>query len=139
MTVSPLSSNWSADLTLSKFACRSLLALRHDSLWLLETGVVRTLTVLEDGTSVTLGLWRSGDVVGRVLSKADSYQIECLTLVEATLLPDRSWHRATEAMILHIQRSGELIEIMHCRQAEISLLRLLAWLAQRFGQEVEQG
>jgi len=74
----------------------------------------------------------AGDVVGRVLSKAD--QIECLTLVEAALLPDRSWQRATEAMILHIQRSGELIEIMHCRQAE-TLLRLLAWLAKQFGQE----
>jgi len=80
--------------------------------------MVRTLTVLEDGTSVTL--W-GGDVVGRVLSKADPYQIECLTLVEAALLPDRSWQRATEAMILHIQRSGELIEIMHCRQAETTL------------------
>jgi len=79
----------------------------------------------------------AGDVVGRVLSKADL--IKCLTLVEAALLPDRSWQRATEAMILHIQRSGELIEIMHCRQAETSLLRLLAWLAKQFGQEVEQG
>jgi len=57
--------------------------------------------------------------------------------VVAALLPDRSWQRATEAMILHIH-SGELIEIMHCRQAETSLLRLLAWLAKQFGQ-VEQG
>lgn len=139
MTVSPLSPNRSAELTSSGFARRSFLPLRHNILWLLETGVVRTLTVLEDGTSVTLGLWGQGDVVGRVLSKADPFQIECLTSVEANLLPDYSWHRATEAMILHIQRSGELIEIMHCRQAESSLLRLFAWLAKRFGQEVEQG
>jgi len=139
MTVSPLSPNRSAELTSSRFARRSFLPLRHNTLWLLETGVVRTLTVLEDGTSVTLGLWGPGDVVGRVLSKADPFQIECLTPVEATLLPKHRWHEVTEAMILHIQRSGELIEIMHCRQAESSLLRLFAWLAKRFGQEVEQG
>lgn len=42
-------------------------------------------------------------------------------------------------MILHIQRSCELMEIMHCRQAESTILKLLAWLAKRFGQEVKQG
>jgi CRP-like cAMP-binding protein len=31
------------------------------------------------------------------------------------------------------------MEILHHKQAESSLLRLLAWLANRFGQEVEQG
>ena len=31
------------------------------------------------------------------------------------------------------------MEILHCRHAESSLLRLFAWLAKRFGQEVEQG
>lgn len=139
MTVSLLSPKWPTDLKLSSFARRSFLPLRQDSLWLLETGVVRTLTVREDGTSTILGLWGPRDVVGRVLSKADPYQIECLTPVQAILLPDHSWHRATEAMILHIQLSGELIEIMHCRQSESSLLRLFAWLAKRFGQEVEQG
>ena len=138
MTISP-SPNVYAELILSTFARRSLLPLRHDSLWKIETGVVRTSTLLEDGTSVTLGLWGPGDVVGRVLSKADPYQIECLTPVEVTLLPSSSWHKATEAMILHIQRSGELIEILHCRQSEFALLQILSWLAKRFGQEVEQG
>jgi CRP-like cAMP-binding protein len=31
------------------------------------------------------------------------------------------------------------MEILHCRQAESSLLRLFAWLAKRFGQHVEGG
>ncbi len=139
MTFSTLSPSLYAEPTLYTFARRSLLPLRQDSLWKIETGVVRTLTLLEDGTSVTLGLWGPDDVVGRVLSKADPYQIECLTPVEATLLPRSSWHKATEAMIVHIQRSGELIEILHSRQAEFALLSLFAWLAKRFGQEVEQG
>lgn len=54
-------------------------------------------------------------------------------------MPRSSWHKATEAMILHVQRSRELIEILHCRQTEFALLQLLSWLAKRFGQEVEQG
>lgn len=139
MTVSQLLTNRFADQTGYSFTRRSLLPLRHDSLWLIETGVVRTLTLLEDGTSINLGLWGPGDVVGRVLSKADPYEIECLTPVEATLVPAHSWHRVTEAMIIHIQRSGELMEILHCRHAEYSLVRLFTWLAKRFGQEVEQG
>lgn len=138
MTISS-SPNLYAEPILSLFARRSLLPLKYDALWKIETGVVRTLTLLEDGTLVTLGLWGPGDVVGRVLSKADPYQIECLTPVEVTLLPSSSWHKATEEMILHIQRSGELVEILHYRQTELALLQLFSWLAKRFGQEVEQG
>ncbi|MBV8886199.1 MAG: Crp/Fnr family transcriptional regulator [Chroococcidiopsidaceae cyanobacterium CP_BM_RX_35] len=138
MTISTLPT-WSSDLARQTFARRSLLPLKQDCLWQIKTGVVRTLTWLENGNLVNLGLWGPGDVVGRALSNADPLQIECLTPVEVTVLPVGNWHQATEAMILHIQRSGELIEILHCRQAEASLLRLLAWLAKRFGQEVEQG
>lgn len=139
MIVSSLSPHQATELKRSEFTRRSLLPLRQDSLWLLKSGIVRTLTVLEDGTSITLGLWGPGDVVGRILSKADPYQIECLTPVEAQLLPASRWYEATESMISHIQRSGELMEILHCRSAESSLLRLFNWLAKRFGQEVEQG
>ena len=45
------------------------------NLWQIEAGVVRTLTWLEDGSIVTLGLWGEGDLVGQPLSKIDSYTI----------------------------------------------------------------
>jgi CRP-like cAMP-binding protein len=124
---------------LTQFTRRSFLPLQRDSLWLLQTGVVRTLTVLEDGTAVTLGLWGAGDVVGRVLSPANPYQIECLTTVEATLIQQQNWHEVTEAMVLHIRHSEEFIKILHYRQAESSLLQLFGWLAKRFGYQVQQG
>lgn len=102
-TIAPIQSpNRTNEIKTSKFDRRCLLPLRRDCLWLLQTGVVRTVTMLEDGTQVTLGLWGPGDVVGRVLSKADPYEIECLTPVSASLLPAVSWHEATEAMILHM-------------------------------------
>jgi CRP-like cAMP-binding protein len=139
MKVLSFSPNPSRDRTKKLFPRRSLLSLKYDCLWLIETGVVRTRTIQEDGTSVTLGLWGSGDVVGRILHKSDTYSMECLTSVVATLLPKDRWHEFTEAMILHIQHSGELMEIIRCRQAESSILRLLAWLGNRFGEEVKEG
>jgi CRP-like cAMP-binding protein len=139
MTASRFLSNRSVDLKRSKFARRSLLPLGQDYLWRIETGVVRTLTWLADGTNVTLGLWGSGDVVSRALSKAEPYQIECLTPVEATLLPLDRWNTVNEALIHHIQQFQEFLEILHCRSVEASLLRLLFWLAKKFGHQVEQG
>lgn len=126
MIASLLSSPRSSVLVGQRFSRRSLLLTDSSCLWSIKAGVVRTLTVLEDGTSITLGLWRPGDVVGRVLSKADLYEIECLTAVEAVLLPPHVWHEATEALILHVQRAEELIEILHCRHAEASLLQLFS-------------
>jgi CRP-like cAMP-binding protein len=80
------------------FARRSFLPLRHDTLWLIESGVVRTLTILEDGNYSTQGLWGAGDVIGRVFSSTGNYQIECLTPVKVTLLPKHRWHEAAEAI-----------------------------------------
>lgn len=129
----------SAHQLLRTFDLLALLPLERDYLWRIETGVVRTLTWNEEGTPITLGLWGAGDIAGRVLSKTDPYQIECLTAVEATRLPVGRWHEVTEAMILHIQQIQELLEIQHCRTVDASLIRVLNWLANRFGREIEQG
>lgn len=121
------------------FAHRDLLPLDQSYLWQIKAGIVRALTWQEDGALVTLGLWGPGDVVGRPLTKADPYQIECLTNVKASKLPADKFHQATDAMIAHIHCTKELLEILHSKQAHSSLLRLLAWLAKRFGRKVEQG
>ncbi len=139
MTISTFLPPRSVELKRSKFMRRSLLPLGRDYLWRIESGVIRTLTWLEDGTTVTLGLWTAGDVVGRMLSKAEPYQIECLTPVEVTALPLDRWNQVNEALIRHIQQYQEFLEILHCRSVETSLLRLLTWLANKFGQDVEQG
>ncbi|MCL1468588.1 Crp/Fnr family transcriptional regulator [Argonema galeatum] len=126
-------------ITRRKFARGSLLVLNQDYLWQIESGVVRTMTWREDGTCITFGLWGPGDLVGRAISKADPYQIECLSDLEATLLPASRWYQATDAMLLHMQRLGEFLEIVHSKPIETSLLLLISWLGKRFGREVEQG
>jgi len=122
-----------------QFARRSRLPLQLNCLWQIESGVVRTFTWLENGTIVPLGLWGKGDVVSSLLSKADPYQIECLTPVEATLLPLDKYDRVNEALIQHIQQLQEFLEILHCRPVEASLIRLLNWLAKKFGRGTEKG
>lgn len=124
---------------ISCFERRSRLPARRDYFWRIQSGVVRTLTCLENGSYVTLGLWGSGDVVSPILAKADPYQIECLTPVEATLLSLERYECVNEALIRQFQQLQAFIEILHCRPVDVSLLRLLSWLAKKFGREVEKG
>ncbi|MEA5567355.1 Crp/Fnr family transcriptional regulator [Anabaena sp. UHCC 0399] len=121
------------------FTRRSLLPDYQNSLWQIDTGFVRTVTYQENGTTVALGLWGSGDIVGRTLSKLEPYQMECLTKVEARILPLEEWSDSTETLLAHIQQSEELMVIRSYKKVETMLLKLLAWLSQRFGLEVEKG
>ncbi len=139
MTASPSLYPGSTNLKRRRFPRHSLLPFEQNYLWRIENGVVRTLTYREDGTPITLGLWGSGDITGKVLSKGEGYQMECLTLVEATILPLNRWQEVTEAAIQHIQKSQEFLEILHCRSVDASLFRLLTWLGKRFGREIQQG
>ena len=139
MTVSLLECDRIIELKLTNFTRRSFLPLRQDAVWLLHSGVVRTLTVLEDGTAVTLGLWGNGDIVGKPLSQANPYQIETLTPVDATLIHKQNWHEVTEATLLHMQRSEKFMEILHYKHAESKLLQLFGWLVKRFGYQDLQG
>lgn len=123
----------------TSFARRSQLPLRRDYLWQIETGVVRTFTYRENGTILTLGIWGKGDVVSRLLSTADIYQIECLTVVEVNELPLNSYFGVNQALIHHIQQMQEFLEIVQSYPVEASLLKLLSWLGKKFGQEVNQG
>lgn len=112
--------------------------LGNSLLWQIDVGVVRTSTWNEEGTLVTLGFWGPGDIVGQPLSQINPYQIECLTAVEAWLLPADCWN-FHQAMLSHIQQTEELLRIIHCKHVECRLLQFLNWLARRFGREVAQG
>ncbi len=125
--------------TQQHFTRRSLLPSKKDALWRIETGFVMTYTYLEDGTTVALGLWGPGDTVGELLSTMKPYQIQCLTKVEATILPVDNLHQFTDTLLYHIQQAEELMVIRSHRKVEAMLIRLLAWLSKKFGSEVEKG
>lgn len=139
MSLSSQSPNQSRVTRRWLFKSRSTLPLKPNSLWKIETGVVKTLTWLEDGTTVTLGLWGPGDIVGKALSQVEPYQIECLTAVEVTILPVSEWHPVSSVLLARIQQAEELMVIRRYKKTDIMLVKLLTWLGKRFGREIEQG
>lgn len=124
---------------LLQFARRSFLPMKRDCLWKLESGVVRTLTWLEDGTVVTLGLWGPGEILGGALAQMDPYQIECLTVVEASLLPAAHMPLEPQLWLARVQQVETLLVIRSHKRVEDMLLKLLVWLADRFGSEATHG
>jgi len=138
MTIGSSSSEHLCHLRKYQFSRRVHLPNQKNALWQIETGVVRTMTWLEDATIVTLGLWGPGDVVGKPLSKCNPYQIECLTKVEATLLSvDRGLNR--DVLLYHLQQAEDLALIRAGKRVELMLYQLLTWLAKKFGSEVDKG
>lgn len=122
-----------------QFKRQDLIPPHTNLLWIIEQGAVRTATWREDGETITLGIWGPGDVIGKPLSRLDSYQIQCLTAVEARMLPDFLWGKMLNAMLLHAQQGDQLRNIIHCQSTEQRLLQFLEWLGQKFGRHSQQG
>ncbi|OUL29933.1 Crp/Fnr family transcriptional regulator [Nostoc sp. 106C] len=139
MALYPAVTNQASKNTKQIFTRKSFLPEHQSLLWKIETGFVRTFTYLEDGTTVALGLWGPGDIVGKSLSRLEPYQIECLTKVEAKILPLDEWEQPTQTLLTHIQQAEELMVIRSYKKVDTMLIKLLSWLSQKFGSEVEKG
>lgn len=132
-------SHFSEQLVQKLFTRREIIPPKNDVLWRIERGAVRTLTWSEDGTYITLGYWGPGDVIGYPLSRVKPYQIECLTSVEASIIPPHLWHQYINNLFSHIQHSEELLSIVHRKPIALRLWQFLVWLSEKFGRSVEQG
>ena len=122
-----------------RFQRRATFPIGTYNVWKIETGIVRTLTWLEDGSIVTLGLWGQGDLVGQALSKLDPYTIECLTAVEVISFAWEDGHQLTENLLNQIQQFEELSIIRSSKKLDIALIKFLSWLAKKFGRQIEIG
>lgn len=123
-------------ITPRQFPPRSIIPLAYNCAWRIETGVLRSITWLQDGTVVALGLWGAGDVIDRTLA-SESVQIECLTKVEAILLTE--WQQEPAVLLAYIRQLEALAAIRSHKKVDAMLLQLLNWLADKFGREVEAG
>jgi DNA-binding transcriptional ArsR family regulator len=122
--------------TVHVFTPRSVLPLGYNCAWRIETGVMRSVTWLEDGTIVAIGLWSAGDIIDQSMA-SELVKIECLTKVEATLLTE--WQQEPEALCAHIRQLEALAIIRSHKKVDAMLLQLLHWLANKFGRAVEAG
>jgi Crp-like helix-turn-helix domain len=124
--------------TVQHFLRRESIPLNPNTLWRIESGVVRTATWGLDSSLIPLGLWGVDDIVGAPLSQIRPYQIDCLTDVTVCILPSDMPY-PPDAMISHVQQMEELLRIMHICSIEQRLLKFLYWFANKFGQETEEG
>jgi len=108
-------------------------------LWRIERGVVRTLTWSKEGTTITLGYWGPGDVVGQPLSRVQPYEIHCLTTVELSPLPPELWSQSVNALIQQMQQTEQFLSIVQRYPTSLRLWQFLVWLGDRFGRDIEQG
>ncbi|MDJ0678612.1 MAG: Crp/Fnr family transcriptional regulator [Xenococcaceae cyanobacterium MO_167.B52] len=127
------------DSELHNFNPGNLFPISEDYLWLVKTGVVKTYTWNEAGTETTIGYWGDGDVVGQPLSAISPYAMKCLTKVTATQINLQESDLLYECICNHIQQSEELLYIVRSDRVYDKLKRLFKWLANKFGQEVQQG
>ncbi len=120
------------------FKRRERLPLCEISLWEIEEGAVRTYTLTEDGTLISLGFWGVGDTVGQPLACVQPYEVECLTDVKVRALPFSECWQLNQMLLSHLRQTQVLLRI---RSGKIHqrLQQLLDWLAYKFGQESEQG
>lgn len=121
------------------FSRRTYLVSRMNTVWLIRSGAVRTLTYLEDGSLVTLGLWSIGDVVGESLSTIKPYIIEALTPVEVTPISLEEWQPSPQVLLNYIQQTEAVMMSRANRRVEEALLSILNWLAYKFGRQIEEG
>ncbi|MEM6451047.1 MAG: Crp/Fnr family transcriptional regulator [Cyanobacteria bacterium P01_D01_bin.105] len=114
------------------FKRHDLLHFRDSGLWRIQSGYVRTLTWNTDGEFVPLGFWQRGDVIGCAIAQASPYKAQCLTPVTAEYLGSRYCFSKCD-VLAQVRQSNELLQISHCRSADMRLLNFLCWAAKRFG------
>lgn len=107
--------------------------------WRIKSGIARTLSYLEDGSVVTLGIWKAGDVVGQPFSKVQPLIIEAMSQVEAEPILAIDWQPPAEVLLGYWQATEALLMTRAKRRADAILLGVLSWLTDRFGQQVERG
>lgn len=121
------------------FAAGELMVLEHDYYWLLREGAVKVCTWTEEGSAITLGYWGINDLIGQPLSLVYPYQVKCLTQVKAERISIEQTGKIIHLIQHHIQQTEEILYILRSDKAYQRLCRILIWLGQKFGQEVQLG
>ncbi|NJL68134.1 MAG: Crp/Fnr family transcriptional regulator [Oscillatoriales cyanobacterium RU_3_3] len=121
------------------FTHRQLVPLPPKGLLRIERGVVRAITWNEQGTAMTLGYWGAGNAIGLSLLAVQPCQIECKTPVEITYIPEYLSPQCLGEIFKHVQQTQEFFCIVRQDCLRDRLMKLLVWLGQKFGRDIEQG
>ncbi|MCC0178925.1 Crp/Fnr family transcriptional regulator [Waterburya agarophytonicola K14] len=131
--------NSSNNIEHQTFAPSELIPLKTDFYWLLQQGVVKTCTWTEEGHPITLGYWGAKDIVGQPLSLVYPCQVKCLTMVQALSIPAHQIDSVSDFVHCHVQQTEELLFIIRSDKMYQRLRKMLIWLGEKFGKEIEIG
>ncbi|MGD1920236.1 MAG: Crp/Fnr family transcriptional regulator [Pleurocapsa sp.] len=121
------------------FSSSELIPLETDFYWLVQQGIVKTCTWTEEGHPITLGYWGAKDIIGQPLSLVYPCQVKCLTKVQALSIPAHQAEHVSDFIHRHVQQTEELLYIMRSDKMYERLCKMLAWLGQKFGTQIEIG
>ncbi len=100
--------------------------------WVIQSGVVRTVTWDMEGNVAVLGWWGPGDLIYQLPHKIEPHQYECLAPTVLTKLYD--FHGLSDLLMKQAMKMEELLALAYCRNTSDRLLKMLDWLAHHFGQ-----
>lgn len=121
------------------FDSRSNLPHRINSVWKIDSGLVKGYTLLEDGSIVTLGVWSNGEIVSRTFTNIKPYELECLTEVKASLVPWKKSEENIDLLLTYIQSVHELGIIRDYKTTDLMIIKLFDWLGKKIGKRVPHG
>lgn len=140
MVINNLVSNNPPDnLKYRTFLLNELILLEPDCYWLIQQGVVKTSAWTEEGMAISLGYWGIGDLIGQPLSLVYPYEVRCVTSVRASCIPVSQSHQITSSIQHQIRQTEKFLSILRTETIEPRLRRILLWMANKFGREVEIG
>lgn len=124
---------------------------KSDGLYLIHKGLLkletlspepRILRLLSKGDAAGFGYWRLGRSERYQLTAIEASEVSFLPrrLVEETLMPDPEFNKLLIDHLLEtIQHKDERLISLQSHSAEERVLRLIVWLAKRFGQQTAAG
>lgn len=122
---------------LKRFKQREYLPTLQGHLWKINSGLARTFTLHEDGTTIALGFWGAGHLITFPIDQGFPFIIECLSDVQAYSLPlsdalvsEGLCFRLYQLQSFTVMRRGRL-------RARVKLF--LVWFALQFGQNSKEG
>lgn len=121
------------------FAQSELIPLQSDHLWLVHEGVIKVSAWTQEGNPMTLGYWGENDVIGQPLTLVHPFRVKCLTSVCASSIPINQTNCISSLIARHSIQAEEILYILRADKIYDRLCKMLVWLGNKFGSEIEIG
>ncbi|MCM1983229.1 Crp/Fnr family transcriptional regulator [Lyngbya confervoides] len=125
--------------SLRKFDANQKIHHSPHSLWLVHSGIVKTLCIQPEGYVTTLGYWGTGDLIGGPIHEPADCEMICVTPVSAECISLHVDSSILSALMAQIATTNALLAIQGIKQVNQRLQQGLLWLAHKFGQDTRSG